>query len=283
MAPVLPSALGATEVPLIEMVSAYSAFPNKGVRMEPHLIRKVIDRDGKILEEWDGANSRVTSEYVAGTMVQMMQGVVRGGGTAAGASAGGHPLAGKTGTVNDHTDVWFMGYTPTYVAGIWMGNPEKKTDLGSYMTGGHGAVPYFNAFMIPFMKDKPRDNFSSPPSMPAEIRALNEQRKREQIEKLERADEIGRRLSLVYGTNSAHIIPKTGPDESTPTDTNSNSTEKSGETPPAAARPNEEKPESSPSPAPETAPTPKRSEILNEKPKPAEAPKRNKKGEKDEK
>ncbi|NJM54154.1 MAG: PBP1A family penicillin-binding protein, partial [Blastocatellia bacterium] len=105
MAPVLPSALGASEVALVEMVSAYSVFPNKGVRMEPHLIRKVLDRDGKVLEEWEKTSFKVTNEYVAGTMVEMMQGVVRGGGTATGANASGHPLAGKTGTVNDHTDV----------------------------------------------------------------------------------------------------------------------------------------------------------------------------------
>ena len=126
MAPVLPSALGATEVPLIEMVSAYSVFPNKGIRVEPHLIRKVLDRDGKVLEEWEKTTYKVTNEYVAGTMVDMMQGVVRGGGTAPGANAGGHPLAGKTGTVNDHTDVWFIGYTPTYVTGVWMGNNRKR-------------------------------------------------------------------------------------------------------------------------------------------------------------
>lgn len=200
MAPVLPSALGASEVALIEMVSAYSVFPNKGVRMEPHLIRKVLDRDGKVLEEWEKTSYKVTNEYVAGTMVEMMQGVVRGGGTASGASAGGHPLAGKTGTVNDHTDVWFIGYTPTYTTGVWMGNPEKKENLGNSMTGGHGAVPYFNGFMIPFMKDKPRESFYQTPPMPAEIKALAEQRKREELEKLEKAEAEGRKLGVVFST-----------------------------------------------------------------------------------
>jgi penicillin-binding protein 1A len=194
MAPVLPSALGASEVSLLEMVSAYTAFPNKGIRYEPHFIRKVLDRDGKVLEEWDNKSSKVTSEYTASTMAEMMQGVVRGGGTATGASAGGHPLAGKTGTVNDHTDVWFVGFTPTYVTGVWMGNPLRKESLGAGMTGGHGAVPYFNAFMVPFMKDKPRDSFSKPPPMPADIKELTEQRKREEVEKLEKAEAAGRGL-----------------------------------------------------------------------------------------
>ncbi|MCO5333943.1 MAG: PBP1A family penicillin-binding protein [Pyrinomonadaceae bacterium] len=162
MAPSLPSALGASEASLLEMTSAYSVFPNKGIRMTPHLIRKVYNRDGSLLEEYDGGSSKVTSEYVASTMVQMMRGVTSGGGTAAGASAAGQQLAGKTGTVNDHTDVWFIGYTPTYVTGVWMGNPLRKENLGNSMTGGHGALPYFNAFMNPFMKGKLHDSFSAP-------------------------------------------------------------------------------------------------------------------------
>lgn len=201
MDPVLPSALGATEVPLIEMVSAYSVFPNKGERVEPHLIRKVLDRDGKVLEEWQKTSSKVskvTSEYVAGTMVELMQGVIKPGGTATGANASGHPLAGKTGTVNDHTDVWFIGYTPTYVTGVWMGNPLRKESLGSGMTGGHGALPFFNAFMIPFMKDKERETFYKTPPMTADIKALAEQRKRDEIEKLERDAEAGRNLGVNY-------------------------------------------------------------------------------------
>jgi penicillin-binding protein 1A len=179
MAPVLPSALGATEVPLIQMVSAYSAFPNKGLRMQPHLIRKVLDRDGNTLEEWQPTSYKVMNEYVAGTMVEMMQGVTRGGGTAANIGAAGHPLAGKTGTVNDHTDVWFVGYTPTYCTGVWMGHPARKESLGRGMTGGGGAGPFFNEFMNYFMKDKPRDSFFKTPKMPEDMKAIIEQRKRE--------------------------------------------------------------------------------------------------------
>lgn len=197
MAPSLPSALGASEASLLEMTAAYSAFPNKGIRMAPHMIRKVYSRDGTLLEEWDNASSKVTSEYVALTMVQMMRGVTAAGGTAPGASAAGHPLAGKTGTVNDHTDVWFIGYTPTYTTGVWMGNPARKENLGSGMTGGHGALPFFNSFMNAFMKDKPRDSFPQPPPMPAEIRSLMERNKREELEKLEKADQAAIRSGAV--------------------------------------------------------------------------------------
>src|SRR5918993_649226 len=167
MAPYLPSALGATEVPLDQMVSAYSAFPNKGIRVEPHLIRKVLDRDGGPLEEWERLTHKVMNAYVALTMVSMMRGVVTNG-TATAASTLPHPVAGKTGTVNDHTDVWFIGYTPSYVTGVWMGYPERKESLGAGMTGGGGALPFFNGFMNAFMKGRPVEKFPEPPPMPAE-------------------------------------------------------------------------------------------------------------------
>jgi penicillin-binding protein 1A len=182
MAPYLPSALGATEVPLDQMVSAYSAFPNKGVRVEPHLIRKVLDRDGNVLEEWEKTTYKVMNEYVALTMVSMMRGVTSGGGTAAAAQGIGHPVAGKTGTVNDHTDVWFIGYTPTYVTGVWMGYPGRKKNLGNDMTGGRGALPMFVEFMKDFMKDKPKEDFEKPPAMPEDMKELFKQRQREMLE-----------------------------------------------------------------------------------------------------
>jgi penicillin-binding protein 1A len=216
MAPSLPSALGASEASLIEMVSAYSTFPNKGVRVLPHFIRKVFSRDGSLLEEWDNKTSKVTSEYVAGTMVELMRGVVElPFGTAKGANAGGQPLAGKTGTVNDHTDVWFIGYTPTYVTGVWMGNPLKKENLGDNMTGGHGALPYFNAFMIPFMKGKEKETFYKTPPMTSDIKALAEQRRREELEKLEKADEAGKTLGISFNTGTK---PRRSVDKSTTTD-----------------------------------------------------------------
>ncbi|MFN6964581.1 MAG: PBP1A family penicillin-binding protein [Pyrinomonadaceae bacterium] len=207
MAPSLPSALGASEASLLEMTSAYSAFPNKGIRMIPHLIRKVYSRDGSLLEEWDNQSSKVTSEYVALTMVDMMRAVTGPGGTAAGASAAGHPVAGKTGTVNDHTDVWFIGYTPTYVTGVWMGNPEKKQDLGANMTGGHGALPYFNAFMNVFMKGKPIERFPEPPPIPNDIRDLIARNKREELEKLQEAEIAGRKTGVAFDPG-----PKPTPD-----------------------------------------------------------------------
>jgi penicillin-binding protein 1A len=184
MAPYLPSALGATEVPLDQMVSAYSAFPNKGVRHEKHLIRRVTDRDGTVLEEWERTTFKVMSEYVALTMVDLMRGVVEGG-TATDAKNLGVQVAGKTGTVNDHTDVWFIGYTPTYVTGVWMGYPGRKKSLGNDMTGGHGALPIFVAFMKDFLKDKEKEKFEEAPPMPEDIKELYNQRMREMAEERE--------------------------------------------------------------------------------------------------
>jgi penicillin-binding protein 1A len=208
MAPYLPSALGATEVPLDQMVSAYSAFPNKGIRVEPHMIRKVLDRDGAVLQEWEKTTYKVMNEYVALTMVSMMKGVVEGG-TATAARSLGVPLAGKTGTVNDHTDVWFIGYTPTYVTGVWMGYPSKKKPLGNDMTGGVGALPFFIDFMKDFLKDKPKEEFPKAPSMPEDMKELFRQRQRELA--LERAElaEAAKELEGEEGaTSDSNTEPK---------------------------------------------------------------------------
>ena len=229
MAPSLPSALGASEASLLEMTAAYSAFPNKGIRMTPHLIRKVYNRDGSLLEQYENQSSKVTSEYVALTMVQMMRGVVQGGGTATGASAGGHPLAGKTGTVNNETDVWFLGYTPTYVTGVWMGNPLRKESLGAGMTGGHGAVPYFNAFMIPFMKDKPKETFPNPPPMPSDVKREMEMRKREELESLQEADLNARKSGAIVSTETK--VDTASPGGTTITDSGESTTKPVDTTP----------------------------------------------------
>ncbi|MEP6850896.1 MAG: PBP1A family penicillin-binding protein, partial [Acidobacteriota bacterium] len=256
MAPSLPSVLGASEAALIEMVSAYSSFPNKGVRMTPHLIRKVFSRDGTVLEEADNSSSKVTSEYVALTMVQMMRGVTSGGGTASNASAGGLPVAGKTGTVNDHTDVWFIGYTPTYATGVWMGNPLKKENLGNSWTG-HAAVPLFNDFMNPFMKGKPRETFPGPPPVPSDIKALIARSKREELEALDEADQAGKKTGVTFDSG-----PKPTPDpafvtgdqgngtDTTKTDNNKPSGEDEPKIKPAAT-PAPKKPDNPPAEKPE--------------------------------
>src|SRR4029079_3820486 len=214
MSPYLPSALGATEVPLDQMVSAYSAFPNKGIRVEPHLIRKVLDRDGATLEEWERTTYKVMNEYVALTMVGLMRGVVTGG-TATAANVLPTPVAGKTGTVNDHTDVWFIGYTPTYVTGVWMGYPGKKRHLGNDMTGAHGALPMFVDFMKTFLKDKPKEEFPKAPEMPEDMKELFRQRQRElaaeRAEQAAAADKTEDENALPPGTTEPKLEQVTMP------------------------------------------------------------------------
>jgi penicillin-binding protein 1A len=214
MSPYLPSALGATEVPLDQMVSAYSAFPNKGIRVEPHLIRKVLDRDGATLEEWQRTTFKVMNEYVALTMVGMMRGVVTGG-TATAANSLPLPVAGKTGTVNDHTDVWFLGYTPTYVTGVWMGYPGKKRPLGNDMTGAKGALPMFVDFMKTFLKDKEKEEFPKAPEMPEDMRELYRQRQRElaaeRAEMMAAAEESEDEQALPEGTTQPKLEQVTMP------------------------------------------------------------------------
>jgi penicillin-binding protein 1A len=99
--------------------------------------------------------------------------------------------------VNDHTDVWFIGYTPRYATGVWMGNPERKESLGSGMTGGGGALPFFNGFMNAFLKDKPVEKFPEPPPIPSEIKTLMERNKREELEKLAKAEKESIRSGAV--------------------------------------------------------------------------------------
>jgi penicillin-binding protein 1A len=252
MSPYLPSALGATEVPLDQMVSAYSAFPNKGIRVEPHLIRKVLDRDGATLEEWQRTTFKVMNEYVALTMVSMMRGVVTGG-TATAANSLPIPVAGKTGTVNDHTDVWFLGYTPTYVTGVWMGYPGKKRPLGNDMTGAKGALPMFVDFMKTFLKDKEKEEFPKAPEMPEDMRELYRQRQRElaaeRAEMMAAAAESEDEDALPEGTTQPKLEqvtmpppPKADDQPANPQPKTETAPAKTDTPPPPATRPRETEP-----------------------------------------
>lgn len=192
MAPYLPSALGATEVPLIELVSAYSVFPNEGIRVTPHFIRRIIDHDGRLIEEFKPQQKRVVSEYVAASMVALMRGVVEGG-TAARikgvteANISKREIAGKTGTVNDFTDAWFIGYTPSLVAGFWIGYPGEKRSLGEGETGSQAALPVWISFMKYYLKGKPIEKFSKMPDPDADLKKLQAQRAKQQMEELKAA------------------------------------------------------------------------------------------------
>ena len=168
--PVLPIALGAADVTLIEMVSAYSTFPNDGVRVVPQMIRRVTDYEGNILEENFAELRDVIPLETARTMVDLMQEPIHptsGPGTATKAQELKRPVAGKTGTTNDFTDAWFIGYTPSLVAGAWIGYDEKVT-LGDKETGGKAALPIWMEFIREVYKDKPIEQFNLAPKTEGE-------------------------------------------------------------------------------------------------------------------
>ncbi len=158
--PYLPVALGSAEVTLLEQTAAFSTFPNDGVRVAPHFIRKVVDYDGHVLEENYPEVSDVISARTARIMTSMLEGVVKHG-TGYAASKLNHPLAGKTGTTNDFTDAWFVGFSPSITCGVWVGYDEKKT-LGNKETGSEAALPIWIDFMKAAIKGKDKEQFPGP-------------------------------------------------------------------------------------------------------------------------
>jgi len=162
--PYLPVALGAAEVTLLEQTSAFSVFPDDGVRLAPRYLTKVTDYDGRVLEENYPGVKDVVSARTARLMTSMLQGVVQHG-TAIAATSLKIPLAGKTGTTNDFTDAWFVGFSPTLTAGVWVGYDEKKS-LGPKETGARAALPIWMEFMSAALAGKDPGQFQSPPDLP---------------------------------------------------------------------------------------------------------------------
>jgi penicillin-binding protein 1A len=144
--PYLSLSLGTFEITLLEMVSGFSVFPDKGVRFKPYFITRIEDKDGNVLEEARVESREVISPQTAYMMTYLMRGVVEGeGGTAAAASVLGWPLAGKTGTTDDYSDAWFIGFSPDLCAGAWVGY-DKPVPLGERQTGAAAALPIWQDF-----------------------------------------------------------------------------------------------------------------------------------------
>jgi penicillin-binding protein 1A len=162
--PVLPLALGAAEVTLSEQVAAFTTFPNDGVRVTPRYIRRVTDYAGHVREETYPDVKDVISAQTARIMTSLLQGVVQMG-TATPAKRLNHPLAGKTGTTNDFTDAWFVGFSPSITCGVWIGFDEKKT-LGSKETGGQAALPIWIDFMKVALQGRDGEQFTPPDAGP---------------------------------------------------------------------------------------------------------------------
>ncbi|HEV3061625.1 MAG TPA: PBP1A family penicillin-binding protein [Vicinamibacterales bacterium] len=153
--PYLPIALGAGDATLLEVTSAYTTFPNQGVRMKPFSVVTVKDRDGNLLEENRGEPSDVIRADTAFVMTNMLRGVlVRGTGQSQAALAATWPLAGKTGTVDENTDAWFVGFDPDITVGVWIGFDEKKS-LGGAEQGAFAALPIWAEFMKTYIDARP--------------------------------------------------------------------------------------------------------------------------------
>jgi penicillin-binding protein 1A len=151
--PYLPIALGAGDGTLLEVTSAYTVFPNQGVRMKPFLVLKVLDRDRNLLEENRAEPADVISADTAFVMTNLLRGVVLRG-TAQAAASIDWPLAGKTGTVDDNTDAWFIGFDPDLTVGVWIGFDEKKS-LGGLEQGAVAALPIWTDFMKAYIDGRP--------------------------------------------------------------------------------------------------------------------------------
>jgi penicillin-binding protein 1A len=176
--------LGAGETTLLRLTTAYAMIVNGGRQISPSLIDRIQDRDGKTIFrhdrrlceacmrlEWAGGapptqrddRAQVVEPSTAYQMVSMLQGVVdRGTGTSI--KAVGKPLAGKTGTTNDYTDAWFVGFSPDLVVGVFLGFDTPRT-LGTRETGGGTAAPIFRDFMAAALADKPGVPFRIPPGV----------------------------------------------------------------------------------------------------------------------
>ncbi len=160
-------ALGAFEVTLLELTTAYSVFANQGLAFPPYLIERITDSNGDLLEQTHPDAREVETPQAAFQLLQILRGVTQRG-TAASAARLKLPIAGKTGTTNDYTDAWFIGMTPRYTIGVWVGNDQKTQSIGRGADGAKVALPIWIR-IVEKMKDQgridPQENFEVPPNI----------------------------------------------------------------------------------------------------------------------
>ncbi|UCH85029.1 MAG: PBP1A family penicillin-binding protein [Candidatus Latescibacterota bacterium] len=160
--PVYSLALGTGEVTLMEITSAYGTIAAGGVRAEPIAVKSVYDRDGKLLEENAVYREEVLSPQTSFLITNMLESTVNEG-TGIGARLMGfvEPVAGKTGTTDDYTDAWFVGFTPELVVGVWTGFDVKKT-MGRNMTGARASLPTWTQVMKAYYRNRSGEPFTEP-------------------------------------------------------------------------------------------------------------------------
>ncbi len=160
LAPNLSLALGSSGVSLMELTRAYAVFANGGLLLKPFFIKRVVDRNGNIIEENQPVTEPVISPETAFVMTDLLKAVVSEG-TGWRVRALKRPVAGKTGTTNDLRDAWFMGYTPSLVTGVWVGYDDSR-EMGKGETGSRAASPIWLEFMQRVLEEKPVRDFDAP-------------------------------------------------------------------------------------------------------------------------
>ncbi|HEY3327177.1 MAG TPA: penicillin-binding protein 1A [Novimethylophilus sp.] len=167
--PYLAMALGAGSVTPWQMVGAYSVFANGGYRVQPYLIAKITDAQGKLIEQAKPVSAGAGAEHVVDPrntfiMTSILRDVARIGTAAKARELGRYDLAGKTGTTNNLVDAWFAGYNPTQVAVAWIGFDQPRT-LGNQETGGHAALPMWISYMGKVLQGVPDEPYPVPPGV----------------------------------------------------------------------------------------------------------------------
>ena len=166
--------VGSADLNVYEMVAAYNTFPSKGVYVSPIFVTRIEDSMGNVLGEFNNPKREAVSEYTAFLMANLMQGVVNSGtGVRLRAKYGlKGEIAGKTGTTNDQSDGWFIGYTPSLTAGVWVGAEDRQVHFESLALGGGSnmALPIWGLFMKKVLADGTlgvyeTDRFVAPPGI----------------------------------------------------------------------------------------------------------------------
>ncbi|HEU5320865.1 MAG TPA: penicillin-binding protein 1A, partial [Methylomirabilota bacterium] len=171
----LSLALGTADLTLLELTSAYAAFANQGTWIAPTTLRYVTDAQGKLLEEHAPEGKEAVSPEMAYVITHMLRGVVERG-TGQAAKALGRPIAAKTGTTNDYSNAWFIGFTPRLATGVWVGY-DRPRSLGKDETGSRVAVPIWVSYMGKILAGAPREDFPVPERvvlMPVDLDQSNE-------------------------------------------------------------------------------------------------------------
>lgn len=163
--PYLSIALGSAEVTLQELACAYAVFANQGICVDPNFITRVVDRDGVVREENRPRRREVMEAAPLYLLTNMLESVMNQGTGARAREMGLRiPVAGKSGTTNDYSDAWFVGYTPDLVTAVWVGFDERKP-IGYKMSGSAAALPLWTDIMKAATAGKPANEFVVPPGI----------------------------------------------------------------------------------------------------------------------